>query len=52
MPKATRPEPARNRLWWWVAAAFTLQVAVWTGWLMFAARHPVAEVPLATEQPK
>jgi hypothetical protein len=38
-----------RRLIAWVVAAFVLQACVWTGWLMFAARHPVAEVPLATE---
>jgi hypothetical protein len=31
----------------WVGLAFALQIAVWTAWLIFASRHPVAEVPLA-----
>jgi hypothetical protein len=54
----TTPEPVRidqgsrrvgRTLIAWVIAAFVLQACVWTGWLLFAARHQVAEVPLATE---
>jgi hypothetical protein len=33
----------------WVIVAFVLQACVWTGWLLFAARHQVAEVPLETQ---
>jgi hypothetical protein len=43
-------EPAaRSRLWLWVGAVFALQLAVWVAWLIFAAHHPVAEVPLSPE---
>ncbi len=38
-----------GRLLFWVSLAFALQIMVWTAWLVFAARHPVAEVPLATK---
>jgi hypothetical protein len=39
---------ARANFWWWIAAAFALQLAAWAAWFTLAARHPVAEVPLAT----
>lgn len=39
---------AGHRLMVWVVAAFAIQAVVWTGWLVFAARHRVADVPLAT----
>lgn len=32
----------------WCVAACVLQIAVWTAWIVFASKHPVAEVPLAT----
>jgi hypothetical protein len=35
-----------RRLWWWVAAAFALQFSAWAAWLVLAAHHPVANVPL------
>jgi hypothetical protein len=41
--------PRRSRLWLWIVAAFVVQLGVWAGWIVFASRHPVAEVPLATE---
>jgi hypothetical protein len=31
----------------WIAVAILLHIALWIGWLAFAGRHPVAEVPLA-----
>jgi hypothetical protein len=37
-----------SRLWWWIVAILAVQLAVWTGWFILAARHPVDEVPLAT----
>jgi hypothetical protein len=41
-----------HRLLIWVAIAFGIQAMLWTGWLVFAARHVVAEVPLANETTK
>ena len=51
MPAENEPAPAArpSRLWLWVVAAFALQLAAWTVWLVIAARHPVQEVPLATK---
>lgn len=48
--KITEQKPARqaSRLWWWVVAAFAVQIAAWTAWLIVASHHPVEEVPLAT----
>jgi len=40
--------PHRCYVWLVVVAAFALQLAVWTAWFLVAARHPVAEVPLAS----
>ena len=40
--------PKASRLWLWCVAAFCLQAAVWTAWLIIASRHKVAEVPVAT----
>jgi hypothetical protein len=40
--------PRPSRLWWWFVAAGAVFLGVWTGWFILAARHPVAEVPLAT----
>ncbi len=37
-----------NPLWWFVLAAFGLQLAAWTVWMVIASHHPVAEVPLET----
>lgn len=37
-----------SRIWWWVIAAFVLQLAAWTAWFIIAAHNPVEEVPLAT----
>ena len=47
-PAADLPPPRRSRLWLVFVAAFALQLAAWTAWFLVAARHPVAEVPLAT----
>ncbi len=50
----SNPKPApsggRMRPWFWVLAVFALQIAAWTAWMMLAARHPVAEVPLTTSR--
>jgi hypothetical protein len=40
-----------TKLWLWILAAFLLQLAAWGAWLNIAARHKVAEVPLATPRP-
>lgn len=45
---STNPKNKPSRLWIWFAAACIVQVAVWTGWIVFASKHRVAEVPLAT----
>lgn len=37
-----------SRLWLWFVAAFVIQGAVWTAWIILASQHRVAEVPLAT----
>jgi hypothetical protein len=46
-PARTAPEAARTRVGWWFAAAIILHALAWTAWFTIAARHPVAEVPLA-----
>jgi hypothetical protein len=38
---------APSRPWLWVIVAFAVQLSAWTAWFIIAARHPVAEVPLA-----
>jgi hypothetical protein len=46
---ANAESPPRNsRLWLWIVAILLMQVTAWTTWLVIAARHKVAEVPLAT----
>lgn len=45
MPATESARP--SRLWLWVVAAFALQAAVWTAWLVIASHHKVATVPLA-----
>ncbi|MEO6001957.1 MAG: hypothetical protein ABIZ04_00560 [Opitutus sp.] len=46
---AVRPSSAKpSRLWWWVVAAFILQLGVWTAWITLASKNKVQEVPLAT----
>lgn len=50
-PAPPPPPPSANRrprLMLWVALAFALQIGIWTAWLIVAARHQPAEVPLAT----
>lgn len=49
-PAEDTPAEARkgSRLWLWFVAAFLIQMAAWTAWLVFASQHKVAEVPLAT----
>jgi hypothetical protein len=41
------PEAARSRVGWWFAAGAALYLLAWAAWFTIAARHPVAEVPLA-----
>lgn len=36
-----------RRPWILVIMIFAVQIAVWTGWILFASKHRVAEVPLA-----
>lgn len=43
-PKAAKS----SRLWYWVGAAFALQLAAWTAWLIVASHHQIEEIPLAT----
>lgn len=43
-----KPVSKPSRLWLWVVAAFLLQGAAWTVWLVIASKHRVQEVPLAT----
>ncbi|MCF7687169.1 MAG: hypothetical protein K9M98_10450 [Cephaloticoccus sp.] len=38
----------KSRLWLWIVAAFALQLAVWTLWLVLASKNKVEEVPLVT----
>lgn len=49
-PQAPDPtkRPRGSRVWWWVVAAFALQFAAWTAWLIIAAHQKIEEVPLAT----
>lgn len=42
--------PKPSRLWLWVVAAFALQAAAWSAWLVVAGRHRVQEVPLVTRE--
>lgn len=37
-----------SRVWIWVIVVCAVQVAVWTAWFIFAAHHPVEEIPVAT----
>lgn len=45
-PALKRP----SRLWLWVVAAFMLQLAVWTAWIVIASKNRVQEVPLVTAE--
>lgn len=47
-PKDQIESAPRSRLWLWVFVAFAVQLTVWVAWLVLAAHHPVAEVPLVT----
>lgn len=47
-PQPPAPRAKKSRVGWWVAAAIALHLLAWTAWFTIAARHPVAEVPLAT----
>ena len=38
--------PRRSRAWAWIALACGVHLAAWAGWMVVAARHPVASVPL------
>ena len=42
------PPPQRSYVWLVFVAVFALQLAAWTAWFVVAARHEVADVPLAT----
>ena len=42
-------QPRRSKLWLWVVAAFVVQIIAWAVWLTIAAKHKVADVPLATQ---
>jgi hypothetical protein len=44
-------KPRKSRLWLWFLAAFFVQAAMWTAWLVIAAHHRVEEVPLVSERP-
>ena len=48
-PNAPPHGPTRSRLWWWVVAAFAVQLAAWVAWFAIASQHKVEEVPLAGE---
>ena len=41
------PTEKKSKLWLMFVAVIALQLAAWTAWFIIAARHPVAEVPLA-----
>jgi hypothetical protein len=41
------PKAARRPVWWWLVAAVALHMLAWAAWFGIAARHPVADVPLA-----
>lgn len=41
-------KPKSSKLWFWVVAAFILQLAAWTLWFVIASQNKVEEVPLAT----
>ena len=47
--ESAAPTRKASRLWWWFVAAFALQIGAWTAWLVIAAQHRVAEVPLAVK---
>jgi hypothetical protein len=47
-PAAGAPRKA-SRLWLWFVAAFLVQLAAWTTWILIASHHRVQEVPLATQ---
>ena len=46
------PPPARSYLWLIFVAAFVLQLAAWTAWIIVASKHKVEEVPLTTAPPR
>jgi hypothetical protein len=41
----------KSKLWFWFIAAFLVQAAMWTTWLVIASHHRVEEVPLAPSHP-
>lgn len=41
------PAAKKSKLWLMFVAVIALQLAAWTAWFIIAAKHPVAEVPLA-----
>jgi hypothetical protein len=45
--RADSAEPPRpSRLWWWVGAAFAIQLLAWTAWFVVASHHRIEEIPL------
>lgn len=40
--------PPKSKAWLFIVLACVVQATVWTLWIRYAARHRVAEVPLAT----
>jgi len=49
---ARRKTAPKSRLWLWFVAAFLVQAAAWTAWLIIASKNRVAEVPLTTNRPR
>ena len=45
-------QPRRSKIWFWVVAAFVVQIIAWAVWLTIASKHRVADVPLATRPAK
>jgi hypothetical protein len=45
---SSRPDSRNSQLIWIVVAVFAVQIAIWAAWITFAAKHKVADVPLAT----
>jgi hypothetical protein len=51
MTDSAAPAGAKpSRLWLWFLAAFVVQAAMWTAWLVLASRHRVMEVPIAVAE--
>lgn len=48
-PPARSGASRRGSLWWWIVIAIALQFAAWMVWIIVATRHPIEEVPIATD---